>query len=119
LLAQGEVLDGELAVATAEEGEEAKQVEQRADHGRVIVLGSAAKDQPLAWRTEFWRRTGRTRRPDGSRRSGDDQERSPSEPSAMKRPIAEAMSGATETTCRLRHPAGFTDGLPFRYEIRS
>jgi len=51
--------------------------------------------------------------------SGDDQERSPSEPSAMKRPIAEAMRGATETTCRLRHPAGFTDGLPFRYEIRS
>jgi len=59
LLAQGEVLDGELAVATAEEGEEAKQVEQRADHGSVIVLGSAAKDQALAWRTEFWRRTAR------------------------------------------------------------
>jgi hypothetical protein len=32
LLAQGEVLEGELPVAAAEEREEAKQVKQRADH---------------------------------------------------------------------------------------
>jgi hypothetical protein len=32
LVAQGEVLEGELAVTAAEEWEEAEQVEQRADH---------------------------------------------------------------------------------------
>ena len=32
LVAQGEILEGELAVAAAEEREEAEQVEQRADH---------------------------------------------------------------------------------------
>jgi hypothetical protein len=32
LLAQSEVLQGELAVATEEEGEEPKQVEQESDH---------------------------------------------------------------------------------------
>jgi len=47
LLAQGEVLEGELAVAAAEEWDESKQVEQRADHGTAIVSGSEPKDQPL------------------------------------------------------------------------
>jgi hypothetical protein len=37
LLAQGEVLEGELAVAVAEEREESKQVKQHADHGTAIV----------------------------------------------------------------------------------
>jgi len=31
-MTQGEVLEGELAVAAAEEGEEAKQAEQESDH---------------------------------------------------------------------------------------
>jgi hypothetical protein len=43
-VAQGEVLEGELAVAAAEEGEEAQQVEQRSDHGTAIVSGSAVND---------------------------------------------------------------------------
>jgi hypothetical protein len=58
LLAEGEVLEGELALAAAEEREEAKQVEQRGDHGNEILSGSAPTDQPLVRRTEFWRRTG-------------------------------------------------------------
>jgi hypothetical protein len=58
LLAQGEVLEGELAVAAAEGWDESKQVEQRADHGKAIVSGSEPKDQPLVRRTGFWRRTG-------------------------------------------------------------
>ena len=57
LLAQGEVLEGELPVAAAEEWAESKQVEQRADHWRAIVSGSEPKDQPLIRRTGFWRRT--------------------------------------------------------------
>ena len=61
LLAQGEVLEGELAVAAAEEREEAKQVEQRGDHGAAIVSGSEPRDQPLVRRTGFWRRTGFTK----------------------------------------------------------
>ena len=57
LLAQGEVLEGELAVAAAEEREEAKQVEQEGDHRAGIVSGSEPTDQPLAAGREFWRRT--------------------------------------------------------------
>jgi hypothetical protein len=45
-------------VAAAEERNEAKQVEERADHGTAIVSGSEPKDQPLVRRTRFWRRTG-------------------------------------------------------------
>ena len=58
LLVQGEVLEGELAMATEEEREEPKQVEQEGDHRAGIVAGSEPIDQPHARRTEFWRRTG-------------------------------------------------------------
>jgi hypothetical protein len=51
------VLESELAVAAAEERAESEQVEQRADQGTAIVSGSEPKDQPLAHRAQFWRRT--------------------------------------------------------------
>jgi dienelactone hydrolase len=46
LLAQRQVLEGELAVAAAEEREESKQAEQGADHRTAIVAGSEPQDQP-------------------------------------------------------------------------
>jgi len=58
-VAQGEVLEGKLPVATAEEREEAEQVEQRADHRSEILPGQSrpinhvaadgvlAKDRPF------------------------------------------------------------------------
>ncbi len=55
---QGEVLQGELAVAAAEEREESNQVEHEGDHQARILSGSELIDQPLAHRMEFWRRTG-------------------------------------------------------------
>src|SRR5206468_337010 len=58
LLTQGEVLDHELAVATAEEREQPKQVEQESDHRAGMVPGSEPTDQPLGRRIRFWRRTG-------------------------------------------------------------
>src|SRR5439155_16298219 len=58
LVAQGEVLEGELAVAAAEEGEETKHVEQEGDHGARILSGSEPTDQPLALARKFWRGTG-------------------------------------------------------------
>src|SRR5205814_9995322 len=48
LLPQGEVLEGELVVAAAEEREEPKEVEQDADHRAGILSGSKPIDQPLA-----------------------------------------------------------------------
>src|SRR6267143_2129594 len=48
LLPQGEVLEGELVVAAAEEREEPKEVEQDADHRAGIFSGSKPIDQPLA-----------------------------------------------------------------------
>jgi len=48
VLPQGEVLEGELAMATAEEREEAKQVEQEGAHRAEILSGSAPTDQSLA-----------------------------------------------------------------------
>ena len=45
---QGEVFEGELAVAAEQEGEESKQVEQEKDHRAGIVSGSEPTDQPLA-----------------------------------------------------------------------
>jgi len=45
LLAQGEVLEGEVAVAAAEEREEAKHVEQEGDHRAGIFSGSEPTDQ--------------------------------------------------------------------------
>jgi hypothetical protein len=57
LLAQDEVLQGELAMTAAEEREESKQVEQegdlRADSPRI-----RADRSTTSGRTEFWRRTG-------------------------------------------------------------
>jgi hypothetical protein len=38
-MAQGEVLEGEMAAAIEEEGEEPKQVEQESDHRAEIVAG--------------------------------------------------------------------------------
>ena len=45
MLAQGEVLEGEVAVAAAEEREEAKHVEQEGDHRAGIFSGSEPTDQ--------------------------------------------------------------------------
>src|SRR2546425_10585970 len=58
LVAQGEVLQGELTVAATEEGEESKHVQQEGDHRARILSGSEPTDQPLGRRTKFWRRTG-------------------------------------------------------------
>ena len=57
LVAQGKVLEGELAVAAAEEREESKQVEQEGDHRPEIFSGSDLTDQRLRRQTGFWRRT--------------------------------------------------------------
>jgi len=46
-VAQGQVLEGELAVAAEQEGEESK-VEQEGNHRAGIVSGSEPTDQPLA-----------------------------------------------------------------------
>jgi hypothetical protein len=45
LLAQGQVLDGELAVAAEEEGEKPKEVEQEGDHRVGIVPESEPINQ--------------------------------------------------------------------------
>jgi len=58
LVAQGEILESELPVAAAQEGEEPNEVEQDGDHRARILSRSELADQPLACRTEFWRRTG-------------------------------------------------------------
>jgi CRP-like cAMP-binding protein len=57
LVAQSQVLDGELALTAEQEGEEPEQVEQESDHRAEIVAGSGPTDQPLGQRTGFWRRT--------------------------------------------------------------
>jgi hypothetical protein len=57
LLPQGEVLEGELAVAAEDEGEESEQMEQESDHRAEILSGSAPTDQRLG-RRRIWRRTG-------------------------------------------------------------
>ncbi len=48
LVAQGQVLGGELAMAAAEEREKSKQVKQEGDHRAEILSGSAPTDQRLA-----------------------------------------------------------------------
>jgi hypothetical protein len=48
---QGEILEGELAMAAEEEGEEPKQVEQEGNRRAGIVSGSRQIDQPLDRRT--------------------------------------------------------------------
>ena len=45
LLAQDEVLQGQLTVAAAEEGQETEQVEEEGDHRAGIVSGSELRDQ--------------------------------------------------------------------------
>ena len=62
-MAQGQVLEGELAVAAEEEGEKPKQVEQESDHRAEIVSGPGPPDQPLGRRMRFWRWTGRGVKP--------------------------------------------------------
>jgi hypothetical protein len=44
LLPQGEVLEGELAVAAAQEREEPEQVDQEVDHRAGILSGSRPTD---------------------------------------------------------------------------
>ena len=44
---QGEVFEGELAVAAAKKGQEAKQLEREGDHRTRIFAGSEPADQPL------------------------------------------------------------------------
>jgi hypothetical protein len=56
-LAQGEVFEGELAVAADEDGQEPKQVEQEGDYRAEIVAGSEPTDQSLGCRTGSWRGT--------------------------------------------------------------
>jgi hypothetical protein len=48
LLAQGQVLEGELTVAADEEGEKPEQVEEEGDHRVEIVSGPELRDQRLA-----------------------------------------------------------------------
>src|SRR5207245_745851 len=60
LLAQGEVLQSDLAVAAAEDREESKW-SREGDHRAEIVAGSEPTDQRLGRRTGFWRRTGARR----------------------------------------------------------
>jgi hypothetical protein len=69
LVPQGQVLDCELAVATEEEGEKPKQVEQEGDHELRLcpVRGERSITCPLA---DFWRGTGRRRSAATSRRGG-------------------------------------------------
>jgi hypothetical protein len=56
-LAQSQVLEGALAVAAEEDGEEAKQVEQESDHRAKMVDESRPTDEPVGRRMRFWRRT--------------------------------------------------------------
>jgi hypothetical protein len=53
LLAQGEVLQDQLALAAEEDGEEPKQVERESDHRAEIVAASGSTDQPLGRRMSF------------------------------------------------------------------
>ena len=53
LVAQGEVLECELAMAAAEEWEESKQAGQEGDHRVRIFSGSEPTDQPLGRRAGF------------------------------------------------------------------
>jgi hypothetical protein len=53
LLAEGEVVEGELTMAAEEEGEDPKQVEQEGNHRAESVAGSRPADQPLTRRRGF------------------------------------------------------------------
>ena len=58
LLAQSEVLQGQLAMVAGEDGEEPKQMEQQSDHRAEVGAGSGPTAQPLGRRMGFWRPTG-------------------------------------------------------------
>jgi hypothetical protein len=60
LLAQGQVLEGELSMAAKEEREKPKQVKEEDDHRGGIVFGSEPIDQVLYGRAGFWRGTGKS-----------------------------------------------------------
>src|SRR5206468_11595966 len=47
LVAQGQVLQGDMAVSTVEEGKQSRQAEQEGDHRVEIFSGSASPDQSL------------------------------------------------------------------------
>jgi hypothetical protein len=53
LLLQGEVLEGKLSVAAAQEREEPEKVEQGGDHRAQILSGSKPTDQPLGCGRSF------------------------------------------------------------------
>src|SRR5439155_5191227 len=53
LLVQGEVLEGELAVAATKKGQEAKQLEQEGDHRTRMFSGSEPAGQPLPGARNF------------------------------------------------------------------
>jgi hypothetical protein len=53
LLAEGEVLEGELTMAAEEEGEDPKLVEQERDHRAARMAASEPTDQPLGCRVSF------------------------------------------------------------------
>jgi hypothetical protein len=56
LVAQGQVLESELAVAGEDERQESRQVEQKADHRADFLWISPTIS--ITWRrTKFWRRT--------------------------------------------------------------
>ena len=61
LLAQGEVLQGELAVAGAEDRQESKEVEQEGDHRAEILTESGPTDQRLDRGRNFGEGQGLTR----------------------------------------------------------
>ena len=46
-MAQGQVLQGDMAVSAAEEGKQSKQTEQEGNHSAEILSGSAPPDQSL------------------------------------------------------------------------
>jgi len=56
LLAQGQVLEGELSMAAHKEREKPKEVKED-DHRAGIVFGSKPIDQLLDGRARFWRAT--------------------------------------------------------------
>jgi hypothetical protein len=56
LLAQGQVLEGELAMAAEDEGEESKQVEQESDNRAEDSLRISTDRSTTCPRAEFWRR---------------------------------------------------------------
>jgi len=47
LVAQGQVLEGHMAMSAAEDGKQSKQAEQEGDHRAGIFSGSAPPDQSL------------------------------------------------------------------------